>query len=85
MTIEEFVSAEHNGSGAAKGCGYHYFTKPNRYEGSSYDCYTFCNTGYGCGNSYSDMICKGCGYGEARGIGNLSGKGIGCIRNENEL
>lgn len=74
MTIEEFVSAEHNGSGAgaAKGCGYNHIFK-DKYEGAGYDCFTVYNSGYSC----SDAERKGLGFGEANGMGNKFGVGHG--------
>ena len=70
MTIEEFVSTEHNGSGAAKGCGY-YFNSLAKYEGSGYDYYTYYGEAH-CGGSDAER--KSYGFGEARGIGSPTGK-----------
>lgn len=76
MTIEEFVSTKHDGSGAAKGCG-HYFNSIAKYEGSGYDYYTYYGEAHGDG---SDAERKSCGFGEAGGTSNLNGKGFGGIR-----
>ena len=64
MTIEEFVSTEHNGSGAAKGFGYVTIHDADCF-GYGYDCYTVCESGEG-GSSAER---KSCGFGEASGSG----------------
>ena len=73
MTIEKFIEnpLPHNyGRGRAKGYGY--------------DNIIHCkNAGTGCDHysSYgsSNMERQSVGYGEAIGVGNLTGKGFGCI------
>lgn len=72
MTIEEFVSTEHNGSGAARGCGYTTIRDDDCF-GYGYDCYTIYDSGDG--GSIAER--KSCGSGEANGRGANNRFGVG--------